>query len=365
MPLSGPGILKFSAKRRHDDANVQCGTKLAPYTCGGSRWKRPAWRTGASMPAPSFDPPKTSTAGARHTTGSRAPQHNYWLDVMCNFELYVVCPLIILLFATIRWLWNGRKYVLSDPMLLGTAIAAFLSAAFSRTCSRLWHAPACRHHHLLHLGLLIARLQHSGRSRPTTSHEILIFTQYFWPRPSESTRWSETERARRRVRSLTRKPNYPEGSVFAGYSAWGTSSLATVLKSCVFPVSTRQTVFTILYGLAITFANRRLWPGLFAPSNIRYRVCLHHISTPAAGLARDLACSFETRPRRTLGTRDLWPESLSATGFVLIRGARSRWPWWCASYTGTIGCSVEAFDCPSLALTLNGSADIRATRTRG
>ena len=56
--------------------------------------------------------------------------HNYWLDVMYNFGIASTLPLIILLFATIRWLWNGRKYVLSSPMLLGTAIAALYLLLF-------------------------------------------------------------------------------------------------------------------------------------------------------------------------------------------------------------------------------------------
>lgn len=50
--------------------------------------------------------------------------HNYWLDAMYNFGAVAIVPLIALLLWTIVALWRRRADVVSNPMLLGTALAA-------------------------------------------------------------------------------------------------------------------------------------------------------------------------------------------------------------------------------------------------
>lgn len=50
--------------------------------------------------------------------------HNYWLDGLYNFGAIAVLPLIILMVATLRLLWQRRTDVLANPILLGTAMAA-------------------------------------------------------------------------------------------------------------------------------------------------------------------------------------------------------------------------------------------------
>jgi hypothetical protein len=50
--------------------------------------------------------------------------HNYWLDVIYNFGTVALLPMIFLLLWTLRTLWRRRAYVLADPMLLGTSMAA-------------------------------------------------------------------------------------------------------------------------------------------------------------------------------------------------------------------------------------------------
>ena len=85
--------------------------------------------------------------------------HNYWLDVMYNFGIASTLPLIILLFATIRWLWNGRKYILSNPMLLGTVIAALYLLLFENMLKVGMRQPYPGIITFFIWGLLIARLQ--------------------------------------------------------------------------------------------------------------------------------------------------------------------------------------------------------------
>jgi hypothetical protein len=50
--------------------------------------------------------------------------HNYWLDAMYNFGAVALLPLVILLLETLRALWGRRMDILSNPMLLGTAMAS-------------------------------------------------------------------------------------------------------------------------------------------------------------------------------------------------------------------------------------------------
>lgn len=50
--------------------------------------------------------------------------HNYWLDAMYNFGAVAIVPLVALLLWTIVALWRRRADVVSNPMLLGTALAA-------------------------------------------------------------------------------------------------------------------------------------------------------------------------------------------------------------------------------------------------
>lgn len=49
---------------------------------------------------------------------------NYWLDAMYSFGALAILPLIALLAMTARLAWKRRRELCSDPVLLGTAMAA-------------------------------------------------------------------------------------------------------------------------------------------------------------------------------------------------------------------------------------------------
>ncbi len=54
--------------------------------------------------------------------------------------------------------------------------------------------------------------------------KVLIFTQYFWPETFGINALTRKLRDQGvEVTVMTGKPNYPEGKVFAGHSAWGTA----------------------------------------------------------------------------------------------------------------------------------------------
>lgn len=50
--------------------------------------------------------------------------HNYWLDATYSFGVLAILPLIALIAVTAFLVWKQRSRVLSDPLLLGTTMAA-------------------------------------------------------------------------------------------------------------------------------------------------------------------------------------------------------------------------------------------------
>lgn len=148
---------------------------------------------------------------------------------------------------------------------------------------------------------------------------VLILSQYFWP---ETFRITEVAIALRdagcEVSVLTGQPNYPDGEIFEGYSSW--SSLIQkyqgleVFRVPIVPRGRGSALRLILNYLSFVFSAGILgsWALryrsfdailVFAPSPILQAI-------PAIWLARLKCAALLT------WVQDLWPESLSATGFV-------------------------------------------------
>jgi glycosyltransferase involved in cell wall biosynthesis len=163
---------------------------------------------------------------------------------------------------------------------------------------------------------------------------VLVTTQYYWP---ETFRITEVVQALRDegcdVLVLTGQPNYPEGVIFKGYSWWSMGAEehdgATVLRVPLVPRGQGSALRLVLNYFSFVFSAIVLGPWLlrgrsidailvFAPSPILQDI-------PAIWLARLKNASLVT------WVQDLWPESLSATGFVSSRrllGAVSRMVRW-------------------------------------
>lgn len=152
---------------------------------------------------------------------------------------------------------------------------------------------------------------------------VLVLSQYFWP---ESFRINELVTALNakgvEVEVLTGKPNYPAGTVFARYRAWGCTreSFQGVPLHRV-PLMPRgrgalrlalNYLSFILSGLVFApwLLRRRRFDAIFvfAPSPILQAI-------PAIWLGWLKKCPV------LLWVQDLWPESLSATGHVAHPGA--------------------------------------------
>ncbi|MBV5329605.1 MAG: glycosyltransferase family 4 protein [Chlorobium sp.] len=148
---------------------------------------------------------------------------------------------------------------------------------------------------------------------------VLILSQYFWP---ETFRITEVATALRdvgcEVLVLTGQPNYPDGVVFDGYSACFLGAEKhqglEVFRVPIVPRGRSSALRLILNYLSFVFSAAVFGPWalrgrsietilVFAPSPILQAI-------PAIWLAWTKGASLVT------WVQDLWPESLSATGFV-------------------------------------------------
>jgi glycosyltransferase involved in cell wall biosynthesis len=154
--------------------------------------------------------------------------------------------------------------------------------------------------------------------------KVLIVSQYYWPETFGINALSRSMQGRGiEVTVLTGKPNYPEGKVFKGYSAWGAGNEwhegIEILRLPLFPRGHRSSLRLMLNYLSFIAAGTLIGPWLmrgrqfdtvlvYAPSPLLQAL-------PAIWLAR-----LKQAPL-AVWVQDLWPESLSATGFVNNRAA--------------------------------------------
>ncbi len=148
---------------------------------------------------------------------------------------------------------------------------------------------------------------------------VLVVSQYYWP---EIFRITEVVQALRDegcdVLVLTGQPNYPEGVPFKGYSWWSMGGEqhdeVTILRVPLLPRGQGSALGLVLNYLSFVCFAAALGPWLlrrqnidsilvFAPSPILQAI-------PAIWLAKLKNASLVT------WVQDLWPESLSATGFI-------------------------------------------------
>jgi len=148
---------------------------------------------------------------------------------------------------------------------------------------------------------------------------VLVVSQYYWP---ESFRITEVVQALRdescEVLVLTGQPNYPDGVPFKGYSWWsfGTEQHngVTILRVPLFPRGNARALRLLLNYLSFIFSATVFgsWLMRGRPIDKIFVFGLSPIlqAIPAIWLARLKRASLIT------WIQDLWPESLSAAGFV-------------------------------------------------
>lgn len=148
--------------------------------------------------------------------------------------------------------------------------------------------------------------------------KVLFFNQYFWP---ESFRINDVAKTLHdkgiEVEVLTGKPNYPRGEVFKGYSAWG-------CQKEKYHDMTINRIPMLARGsggprLALNYLSFVLSGLLFAPwmlRNKKFDVIFVYAPSPILQAIPAIFLGWLKGCPVALWVQDLWPESLSATGFV-------------------------------------------------
>jgi len=151
---------------------------------------------------------------------------------------------------------------------------------------------------------------------------ILVVSQYFSPEEFRINEVVESLALKgAKVDVLTGKPNYPDGIVFPGYKAWGCQTEqrkgASVYRVPLFPRGSRSA-----WRLALNYISFVIF-GIFCGSWLLRR--RHYDVVFVVGLSPILLAipaiffAWRKRLRLALWVQDLWPASLSATGYVRNR----------------------------------------------
>ena len=153
--------------------------------------------------------------------------------------------------------------------------------------------------------------------------KVLVVSQYFYP---ENFRINEVVRTLVdkgiEVEVLTGKPNYPEGSFFSGYRAWGCQTeLLLGAKVHRVPMVSRGSNSAVWLAMNyLSFTLSGLWFGTLVLRRNKYDAVFVYGVSPILQAIPALFIGWLKNARVTLWIQDLWPESLEATGYV-------RKPW--------------------------------------
>ena len=164
--------------------------------------------------------------------------------------------------------------------------------------------------------------------------KVLIVSQYFWP---ESFRVNEIVDSLVQkgvhVDVLTGKPNYPEGKLFSGYRATGCQveswNGATLYRVPLFPRGARSSSRLAMNYLSFIFSG--IFFGAWLLRNEKYDAIFVYAPSPILSAIPAIFLSWIKRCRVILWVQDLWPDSLSATGYIkgrtILRAVESVVRW--------------------------------------
>lgn len=149
--------------------------------------------------------------------------------------------------------------------------------------------------------------------------KLLVVSQYYWP---ETFRITDVVRSLREhgvdVLVLTGQPNYPGGVVAEGYSAASLRSQQrdglTILRVPLAPRGNSSALRLVLNYLSFVVS-----AAVFGPWLLRGRgvdVILVYAPSPILQAIPGMWLAWLKGARLVTWVQDLWPESLSATGFV-------------------------------------------------
>lgn len=153
--------------------------------------------------------------------------------------------------------------------------------------------------------------------------KILLVSQYFWP---ESFIINDLVRSLvnqgHTVQIVTGKPNYPEGKIFQGYTAEGCVNELFEHHVPVHRVPLRPRGAGGAKNLLLnylTFVLSGLWFFPRAVKGCSFDVIFVFAPSPITSVVPAIYLKWRLKSHLAVWVQDLWPESLSATGFIRNR----------------------------------------------
>lgn len=193
--------------------------------------------------------------------------------------------------------------------------------------------------------------------------KLLIVSQYCWPEVFGITPLAQALAQQGvSVSVLTGQPNYPEGRVFRGYRAWGLSAERhgdiEIRRLPLIPRGKNSG-----FRLALNYLSFIFSAGLLGPWVLRGRpfdAVLVYAPSPLLQALPAIPIAWLKRAPLAVWVQDLWPESLSATGFIKnerVLGLVAHVVRFIYRHTDRVLVPSEGFKAPIQALT-DGVADV-------
>tara|TARA_R110002050_G_scaffold57423_3_gene128997 strand:+ start:136994 stop:138244 length:1251 start_codon:yes stop_codon:yes gene_type:complete len=148
---------------------------------------------------------------------------------------------------------------------------------------------------------------------------ILLVTQYFWPESFIINQLAKllVEQGHQIV-VLTGKPNYPEGKIFTGYKKEYVLKEqmgdVEVMRIPLRPRKSGNAKDLVLNYLSFVFSGLFRFPWLI--KGRKFDVVFVFAPSPITSAIPAIFLKYIKRTHLVIWVQDLWPESLSATGFV-------------------------------------------------
>lgn len=150
--------------------------------------------------------------------------------------------------------------------------------------------------------------------------KVLVVSQYFWPESFIINDLVKSLSAQGHVvKVLTGKPNYPDGAVFDGYQACGyqEENYETTVSVCRAPLRPRGSSGAknlILNYLSYIVNGLKFYPD--AVKGESYDAIFVFAPSPITSVIPAIYLKWKLKSHLAVWVQDLWPESLSATGFI-------------------------------------------------
>jgi glycosyltransferase involved in cell wall biosynthesis len=149
---------------------------------------------------------------------------------------------------------------------------------------------------------------------------ILLISQYFWPESFVINDLAIKLAGKgHEVTVATGKPNYPDGDIYEGYSAKGVqyerySSLIDLVRVPTYPRGKGGAKKLLLNYFSFVVMGLWYFPKLLSRKKID--VIIVFAPSPIVQVIPAILLKWLKRAHLAVWVQDLWPESLSATGFV-------------------------------------------------